>query len=247
MRQLHLVTTLLVLAVFSLLFGCNTAASPKTDREQDGLIGNVRSTLDEEKTLKNQFGQWIDDQARRRVGVEYNTKGHRTEEAHYQADGTLDGKTVYSYDEKDRLSEWVMYHADGTPTTKTVFTYDAKGNLIENVEYDVEDVASLASGTVRHKNRYTYDANGHVTETNYYEADGALITKEVFTYDARGNLTEQADYDGAGTLTKKMAYAYTDFDSVGNWRKKVYALQVTKFGKSYLEPKTVDYRTITYY
>jgi hypothetical protein len=72
--------------------------------------------------------------------------------------------------------------------------------------------------------------------------------KTIYTYDPEGKLIEMRIVDitdkANGLLVEKNVYTY---DAHGNWIKKIWSQEVTKFGKSSFEPVEVVYRTITYF
>lgn len=179
----------------------------------------------------------------------YDAKGElvQTEASDYAADGSLSGKTVYSYDAKDRLIQLSEYARDGTLSDKETYAYDLSGNLIEMTTYG-------AHGSVFEKKTYTYDLKGRLTGFATYRR-GVLSYKQTNSYDNDGNLIERAvqsasentnpPIDFSTVPFKFFRYEYK-FDRDGNWIKRFEGHQVTKFGKTYFEPETVTLRTITY-
>ena len=94
--------------------------------------------------------------------------------------------------------------------------------------------------------RHVYDIKGNLTEQTEYDDDGSVDKKQVYAYDDKGNLTEKTEYDDDGSIDEKWVYTYK-FDTTGNWVEKTISKSVDEFGKSYLKPLKIIYRTITYH
>ena len=94
--------------------------------------------------------------------------------------------------------------------------------------------------------RHVYDIKGNLTEQTEYDDDGSIDEKQVYAYDDKGNLTEKTEYDDDGSIDEKWVYTYK-FDTTGNWVEKTISKSVDEFGKSYLKPLKIIYRTITYH
>lgn len=192
----------------------------------------------------------------------YDAKGNKTGTAIYGSFGSLSNKEVYTYDAKGHVIEKAIYNPDGSLFNKDVYAYDAKGNKTEDAFYN-------GKGSLVLKEVYAYDAKGYVIEKAIYNPDGSLGIKWVSEYDAKGNKTEDSGYRADGSLSSKWVYAkgnvikkanynvdgslYSkdiyvyEYDTQGNWTKKTSSKEVTKFGKTSLEPTEVTIRTITYY
>ena len=91
----------------------------------------------------------------------------------------------------------------------------------------------------------TSDEEGNVIERRYFNPDGTISTKAAYKYDERGNVIEES-MSGESLLITRQQHAF-EYDSTGNWVKRVSSTYVCKMGKSYFKPYEAIYRTITYY
>ena len=95
------------------------------------------------------------------------------------------------------------------------------------------------------KIEFVYDSKGRPTERRIYNKQG-LFARRTYAYGAGVNPKEEAEYDPKGGLVGKQSYSYEP-DSTGNWIRRITFSHGTSNGKSYIEPATATYRTITYY
>lgn len=122
--------------------------------------------------------------------ITYDNTGHIIEEAEYDATGALYRKKIFKV-AGQTLEDGFNYDANGTPQGKYVFTYDAKGKLIKLMQKVSK--GPMAPKPIDRKYLYTYDNKGNITEESAYEADGSLYSKETYTYeyDSHGNWIKQ--------------------------------------------------------
>ena len=220
---------LLVLLISCLFSGCLVDAHIKSNKEQDGLQGSVR-TVRVEKTLCSKVGTNISEgQGSREVSqVTYNVKGNKTEEAKYGVDGSLISRSIFTYDAAEQLIEVKVQNADDsislkraykhipsrdgkkveeavfkdgtTLLTKAVSVYDQKGRVIELATYDPSGIPSI-------KQIISYDASGQLIEIDYYQGNNSLMGKSVFLYDTHGTLKEKIDYSAAGPQSGRTVFS----------------------------------------
>lgn len=129
---------------------------------------------------------------------------------------------------------------DGTSTDESPVEsrYDAKGQVVGESAYRAD--GSLLSRTI-HK----YDDHGNRVETAQYTAEGVLYHRKTFSY-TENRLREQIEYYGEnGSVAFKMSYL--DYDSQGNWLKRVRSDLSTRETGARWRPFTVTYRSLTYY
>jgi hypothetical protein len=180
----------------------------------------------------------------------YDTNGRvvLAEASDYGPDGSLSGKTVCAYDVNEQLAQVSRYAGDGKLSDKVMYAYDLKGNLTEVSTYGPQ-------GEVLEKETYTYDLNARLIEFAKY-LRGTLWYKRTSSYDGEGNLIEQTVQlasenrnlsTSSSTLPVERSTFRYRFDRTGNWVKRYEGKQVTKFGKTYFEPRLVTLRIITYY
>lgn len=230
---------LILSLVLSLLFFPSGGAK-KSDREYDGLKGDVRAVRIENSSLIEKSGKW-EEGAR---GVSAIVK--------YDAQGDFVERTTY---------------IRGRASSKAVFTYDREGNRTEEIrQVDQTD----ANKTVRKRSTYKYDKDGNRIEELLYNAEGELLQKTTCSYDSKGNLKETESSgkilsgvsrcsikcgDRGEELERTCRYSASnnmlkitseyEFDSTGNWIKRIATTSHNIDGQPRLI-KEVVWRTILY-
>ncbi|HET6455800.1 MAG TPA: hypothetical protein VFI02_15460 [Armatimonadota bacterium] len=264
----------------------------KTDWQEAGLIGAVKSVRTENAEYADRYGTWVEGRRETFEEVSYNLSGNKVEHdlyangllawkylytynanrneievTGYTADGSLDEKIVHLYDTGGHRIRMTRYDADGKLRDKRISVFDTEGNEIQATEYDADGGVG-ANG----KDVYKYDAKGHRIRCDQYDADGKSVGKKIYTYDGKGNNLKVVLYDAKGHLQDQQAYSYDsrgnqdeycwtnadgslvlkesysyEYDTTGNWTKKVTSEWVTKFGESFFEPNKATFRRIVYY
>jgi hypothetical protein len=281
-------TKIFIPIVLGFLFIGATLDGTGTDRENAGLIGPVRKVTVESGTWKE--GSKVLTQS-----TTFDDKGNEIESivSSYRVGGPTGEvklRTVYKYVSKNR-KEGLSYGEDGSITGKSVYTFDSKGKLIENLEYGpqgsvryrivqryddheriTESISFKPDGSVYSKSENTYDQGGNLKETISYEADKSIEYRVVYSHDGKGRMTESLMYKQDGVLDNKSTYAYNEkglrtekaiynsdgilrekesyayeFDSVGNWIKKTERKWLFKEGRLNAEPPHSVKRMIIYY
>lgn len=198
MRRL---STKIVVFILGLVFTFPITAETKTDREQEGLKGPVRTVTtvtdkgrgvitynlrgDEvEEIYKSSANEF------RKMHV-YDSQGRRIKTDYYgPGEDTVAWKTKrYTYDAKGKLVQEIYCLSFGCDDKK-VYTYDSKGNLTEEALY------YPSSDSVKVRLTHTYDSKGHRTQTTAWDAHGPGlgIGETVQKYDAKGKVTECTAY-----------------------------------------------------
>lgn len=126
----------------------------------------------------------------------YVKKGNEVEETRYDSDGGLDFRCVSKYDEKGNGIEHNGYNSDGSLSFKRQCRYDDIGNMIEEVVYEDEEVLVVDKF-----------GKAEVTSLNYHY---------FYKYDNKGNIIECYGSNPKNPIK----YKY-EFDSIGNWIKKI--------------------------
>jgi len=154
-----------------------------------------------------------------RVEYEYDSRGNRTEQVNYAADGSISGRYEYEYDSKGNQTKQVNYKADGSISSRYEYEYDSKGNQTKQVIYAADGSISLI---------YEYNCNSDGSYCNYSIGNG---TGEVIVYTGETRYTTvnskkltasetRESYDGTSTKTEY------EYDSNGNITKQTtYSLQ----------------------
>ncbi len=270
-----LIKTLIALALVA-LFTHPALAGKKTDREQERLIGPVKTVLIELTNISNQAGKWVESARIPWLSNTYDLKGNKIQEDQLYDDISLNFKSIFNYDANGNLRDGIEYDYKEFPTFRWSYTHHAEQNRIEETRTEIngvvfskaiyiydkngnlsEEIRQQIHSTKDFKWVYLYDAEGRKVEENFYlvqtqglppEGVGVstLDFRTVYRYDAKGNMIEETRFDAAGTVKFKKQYTYK-FDSVGNWISQKAEEWVTRSGKPTLEPTGVTYRTFQYH
>jgi hypothetical protein len=210
------------------------AESPNTDRDFDGLKGKVHQV-----GHGNQVPS-LQDKSANGESETYDEPGNLI--AHVQVGPYsylrhtyvhLDTKTVLEYwSEKPSLPG--TKEDESHLSAKFVYKYDGKGRPIEKSDFDKN-----GSPTFTHK--YLYDPKGRrISESTEVGKEVRDLVK--FTYDDKGHIIGKVDD------TQTTAYRYVQFDSSGNWTKRIVIGMGIKEGDTHpTMQETLEERSITYY
>ena len=184
----------------------------------------------------------------------YDEQGKLYQREEYDENETLNGKTIFEqYSNGNRIEK--NYYFDNYEILKlgSHTIYDSEDNHIETSHYDVKGnvdpkhIYKASSKPTRKVEENTIANNdGYIIESLHYDEEGKLHHKTVSSYDSNGNQKEFFGYELDGTLYQKTKYDY-EFDSVGNWTKRLQFWWVIGWGEFRLIPWTITYRKIDYY
>lgn len=244
MKQLFL-----ALLLTSLIAPSPILQNQQLDREVKGFKGKVKSVDRAISMIKESSGQ--PESTRQRVSTdEFDASGNLTVEKVYDPFGDVLALLTYSYLDGERVvkrefkSKRMMVTTPVAPgneptrtpdpryTAKLRYKYDSNGNRIESTWV-------YSDGSPSTKEVYTF--SGKEREELRYAADGSLTLKYVYKLDDRGNEVERfaIQYESPrGPLQGRTNYSYVEFDSQGNWTKRM---------ESQGNVSWIIYRTITYY
>jgi antitoxin component YwqK of YwqJK toxin-antitoxin module len=250
------------------LFNGLHAHTDKTDREQDGLRGPVKSC--------------VEGTGKRLITTEYGVDGRllttRTSYAH-------SGWVNTNYYSGGHLVKGSSAKS-GEPTTETLFAYDEAGKLKEIRHTDGK--GNLTSSRYDQQGRWThYDANGRVIEENQVQENAAptfrfnheqleAINKAIESkmsgkrgtgrYDSQGRVIEECEtatgivtktsYNERGDKSEERVthneeqtriteYRYK-YDQYGNWTERTTTHRMQLFHEAVVV-SGVDRRTLTYF
>ena len=104
----------------------------ESTKEQDGLIGPVRSVRTETVKLETKGGRVTEGQRQLLEVTTYNLKGERVDNVSYPIAGVT-GTEEYKYDDKGSIVEMILRSADGSIISKEAYSYerDAVGNWVK--------------------------------------------------------------------------------------------------------------------
>lgn len=269
------VLALLLFALLLVPVDSLEAGMAKPDRNQEQLIGPVKTLLIEFAKLNNVDGEWVPESPRTPwLSTLYDSSGFQIEEEQFYTEKSLDFKSVFQYDAAGNLSEGVEYDYQGTVAFKWSYAYDLVKKTIEKKQffpdgvlfsvttrfYDangnlVEEKRFLAQTQNRFKWTYAYDNAGKKIEEAYFlerrgERPGStkslLNFKAIFRYDKEGNMIEETKYDASGRISGVRRFKYA-FDQVGNWITQTAFESLGDNETSALVPTEITYRTFSYY
>ena len=225
----------IVLVLGSVLAALGAQARPAmSDRDCDGLKGKVHQV-----SHGNQMPS-MQDKSHYGESLTYDEQGNLIASVAVGADSYLrhayvhvDAQAVLEYwGEKPSLPG---SKEDGSQlSAKFIYKYDGKGNRTEKSVFNKD--GSLAS-----KQKYTYDPKGRRTSQST-EVDKEVREVLKFTHDEAGNVITQT------SGTQETTYRSTEFDSSGNWVKRIISGLGIKEGET--RPTMQDspeVRFITYY
>jgi hypothetical protein len=224
--------TLLAFVITCLFWTPAANAQARTDREQAGLIGPVKSVeayvihfgMKDGKTTQGSRQPWY--------AINYNIDGNITERVSYDHTGNMSARYFYAYDLKGRCIgyeeyasivdktlatprkhtytlndngnriEYKVIGSDGTPDSRFTYKYDAKGN---EIEYRWYSHTGLLGGVTAS----TYDESGNQTGQIAYRADDSIIWRNSSIFNGARNRIEQIRYEG-DTLRYKIISRYDE-------------------------------------
>ncbi len=234
--------------LITLLSASDATASGKTAREQNELIGPVRSVV----TMRPDAS----------FSDAYDRAGHLTEAIIYQRDEHSSMRYVFAYNERGDLKEEIGYEADGTLIYRKLFAY-----AHDPAARETAVAAASQDGEFHHVEFLLYDRHGTLSETIF--ADRAITSRNLFdvlgrllysaqyregqllaeagrSYDSLGRLITVTSYSPGGAVTGKVSHEYDDagkrirtttettqhggtsrwittykYDGIGNWIKEL--------------------------
>ncbi len=198
---------LIVALTINFLFLLPIYAQKKTDREEAGLIGLVKTIRVESSFFINLFGEFKETNTNRESFTSYDRNGNITAQSIFKgydelviANRTLTKmddlvtKGVYSYDSDGKLTAIVWVNSAGVPVGKDV--YGDSGRLATRLHYS-------SDGVMRKEQTYAYDPSGNqISEADCNFRGSRLIEcngKTLFSYDEAGNIKERAFYNEDGS------------------------------------------------
>ncbi len=186
--------------------------TPKTDREEAGLLGDVKTVITTEVLLvetdhydaAGRLLRRIEETSERKdmLGAliyisTYDAEGKRVSESVQDGQGAIVKQTVYGYDQRENRITEVSAWASGAFENASFYEYDDKGHRIKGLHFNAPNLIN--------RNTFHYDAQGRVIREMYsrnytYKRhserpvrfqgfdDGYEVT---IRYDGRGLITEK--------------------------------------------------------
>jgi antitoxin component YwqK of YwqJK toxin-antitoxin module len=192
----RVITALLVSALW---VGAN--AQSKTDREQAGLLGAVRTVRTEAAEFTSKNGKSVEGVRVPLRTVSYDARGNRTRQVDFNHDGSVAQTLVYTYDANGRSTGYEEYTGAMSVPRKHVYVLDDKGNRIEYSFVQPD-------GSAGEKYLYKYDPKGNLAEESLFDHKGGLISRNVFAYDDKGRQVSQTRHNADGSVSSIISFSY---------------------------------------
>jgi hypothetical protein len=224
----------------------------KNEKERSGLKGNVKTIVSEDAKIVFEDGKYVETERYGRRTQTYDRRGNLIKEDPLPptegrplvcVDGkcnTEEPKQKYKYNEQGKIIEEISVLMDGTITSKRELDYDPQGRLLESRFYyrNKEEKLYLAG-------KWVYERNSNETKSTYYEGCCTIKRWNIAVFDIYRNVIELSFFRTDG-YSSKSAYSY-EYDSKGNWTKRIISSWVTRNGKSFFEPVEANYQKLDYY
>ncbi len=173
---------------------------------------------------------------------QYDTRGNKSEEAFFGADGKPYrhekgyARVKWRHDEDGNITEAAFFDAQGAPcpdgdgVAKRTWRHDKRGNPAEMAFFDAQGAPCADRGGVA-KRTGRYDERGRPTEVAFFDAAGRpFLTGDGFArvawkYDERGNRAEEAYFGADGKPCpgrKGFSRLIWRYDERGNRAGEIY-------------------------
>lgn len=229
----------------------------KTDAEDEGLKGKVKSVFQESQFIK---GEKSGSPKQKDSEDYYNELGNFTKRIFYDdTSGFPFEIMVYGYINQSRVSKsgQILYGNElsaisagppppGAAKKRDVryeyrydYKYDSSKNLIEKILYDNKDEV---------RTRTVYKSKEDSIEEIVYDENGKLNRRNITKIDEKGNEIETTYFNSPSEGDNSIyTYRYEQFDEKGNWTKRTVTKSRSFQGVTKEEWIMVEHRTIIYY
>jgi hypothetical protein len=246
--------TLLLLSLSSTLALAALPQKQQLDTEAEGFKGRVKSIFIEHSELKQSSGKSGESARRPAQKLSFDSNGNLTVDVQYDPGGELFDSRTYLFIDGQRvvkheiLTKHFLTLSDPRAEPRSR-PYDPRYSWKIEYKFDSEghrtEVAWLYSDGSSHL-RYVDTLHGNRKERLVYSEDGSVNQKYSSTLDDKGNEVESVSYNvNDDSVDYKWNYTYLEFDSQGNWIKRLASLGKRENFKP--KPVKITYRTITYY
>jgi hypothetical protein len=245
-----------------------------TDRQLEGLKGDVKTLNVDGAVLDGQPGNWKELRRGRAYTISWDKQGHEIERIISAADYPLTKiVSTYNADQKTQTEKHYDLYKSNSQGVKG-FVLDPKGKPIKPPPPPPQILSN--DGAVTKEITYKSDENGNRSEKLIYEGEGRglkLTQRRVYVWDTSGKLKEEIRYDGQGNQQFKFVYKYDPqgneaesvmiegknkitsrttysdykFDSQGNWISRINHEDYLNSVDMRIKKTSITYRQITYW
>jgi hypothetical protein len=172
----------------------------KTDRQRDGLVGQVHKVVTERAEVIRQLSKSVEQVRRPENITVYDRHGHKVEnidtnialaeQKSVSAEllKALTYRETFLHDAEGRQVERRAYSLHEALKERSTITYSPEGDKAEMVTYDANEARQ--SGTF-----IAYDKTGNkLEELTFQASDGKLIHRLIWVYDGMGRVLEKSNY-----------------------------------------------------
>lgn len=177
-----------------------SAATPPAqgvvEKESRGLKGPVKSVRTKLPAARD-GARRLSEGAGSEHETAFDREGRKVEESHYDPDGTLSSRSVFTYDGAGASIE-TRYGRDGTPREQVTRkeTFDRERGV-------ARVIVTGSAGGLYTEFLQRLDAQGRLVESRACDRDGRLQSRSTWKFGAGGALEEFTLYDGGGAVVDR--------------------------------------------
>jgi hypothetical protein len=201
----------IVLLSLILASGLSIPAQTKTPRENERLIGPVRTMRIERQTVANAGGQVKEAERMFYMSETFDEKGNLTEQSLYDPEEKKENKYrwTHSYDDRGRETQTLFLDAEGRLTNTGVLAYDNKGRRVENTQINPD-------GSTNHIQSFLFDDRGNQIREIYRKPDGTPFHSVTRSYDEKSRVLEAIFFNGE-VMDHRSVMTYDDHGEKVSW------------------------------
>ncbi len=216
-----------------------------TEKEDEGLLGNVRIVMTKEAEIDNSRDTPIEAEPKLKLRKEYNELGESIRYTSYGNNNDVRMDMIIEYDERGLKSYSTMSFRGEKKGEKR---YTDAENLDLKLNYRSYSITKeseyTSANNLKVKKAVTYDRNGREIEDVRRVSDGTNL-KILIKYDSEGRKIEEQRFRN-GVLEDVYQFVYK-IDGRGNWIRQTEFYSSPKFPDVRPIPTKVVYREIVYY
>jgi len=182
----------------------------------------------------------------------HDDQGRRLAEVTAWADGGFVNSSFYEYNDKGHRIRELHFNAPNL-INQNRYRYDDQGRIVDEIfsrNYEYEDssgqLRQFPKATAGYHVTVRYNENGFVGEKIISDLRGVRESRSEFDYDLHGQQTEERVYDRKNRLIGRKQYEYS-YDSQGNWITETLHWWTFTAGRPHLKQTHSRRRIIVYF